>query len=295
MNTYITNLFNDGDNEGDLTIVTKDGDFKCHSFILKYCTDFQINDYTCFTFEEYDLKMMKFLFNYIYNQTLQDVDLSPEDIINVFNISEMLSCKDYINGLKTELANRFYGQLTVDNWIQYYDQLFGEDIYNQLNDVIMNYYSECILNKMTEIDDNFMFSYQSIKSTAVYDLLTTALKVLADKNMKLYNMVEKETDVKTENDNEEDEETDEETDEDSDEQDNSYSTTKILELLKSDFSFKQISNLCKMDKDTVMNDFVKHVRKSDKGNKFDSIIKKYNIIYKNDKASLEKILLSQKR
>lgn len=290
MNTYITNLFNDGENEGDITIVTKDGDFKCHSFVLRYCTDFQIHDSTCLSFENYYIKSMKFLFNYIYNQTLQEIELSLDDIINVFNLSEMLSCKDYINGLKTELANRFYEQLTKDNWMYYYDQLFGEDMYNQLNDVIMNYYSKCILKEMTEVDDNFMYSYQSIKSIAVHNLLATALKVLATKNAKLENMVEKEADTETENDNvETDEESEEEPETDT------YSSSKIMELLKSDFSFKQIANICKKDKETVINDFVKYVRKNEKGKSFTHVLTKYNIMYKNDKASLEKILLPQKK
>ena len=297
MNTYITNLFNDGANEGDLTIITKDGEFNCHSFILQYCTDLQIHDSTCLSFEDYNNKTMKFLFNYIYNQTLQDVELTPDDIITVFNLSEMLNCKDFINGLKTELATQFYNQLTKDNWIQYYDQLFGEEVYNQLNDVLMDYYSKCVLNDMTEVDDNFIYNYQTIKSVAVYNLLTTALKVLSEKNCKLQHMVEKETEDTengdTENATEEDVETDEESDEE--QETDTYSTTKIMELLKSDFSFKQIANMCKKDKETVINDFVKYVRKTDKGKSFSNVLTKYNIIYKNDKASLEKILLPQKK
>ena len=291
MNTYITNLFNNGNNEGDITILTSDEEVKCHSFILKYCTDFQLKDATYFSFKEYDSKTMKYLLNYIYNQTIQETELSCDDIINLFNLSEILSCKDYIKTLKNVLADKFYSQLTQDNWLCYYNQLYGDDNYAELQQVTINYYLY-ILNEMTELDADFMYGYQTIKPIAVYELLTTALKVLADKNIKLQNMVEKETESENGTDNEEDMETD---DEEEETETDTYSVNKITELLKSDFSFKQIANMCKKDKELVINDFVKHVRKNEKGKSLSNVITKYNIIYKNDKASLEKILLPQKK
>ena len=288
MNNYITTLFNNGNNDGEITIMaSNDNTIKCHFFIIKYCTDYPLDnlDGPTLNLDQFDEKIIKIIIGYMYNQNMNEIDLSLDDIVNVFQGLDKLKCKEFINVLKNNLAQIFLKELNQQSWIDYYQILYGNYMYNELNQVLLAYYKTFILTTINNDDEtiNFTKALNKLNQEPLYDLWCIAMSTLAVNNNKVSNdnnTLEQDID----NNDTEESENEENTNV------GEYSIPKMLDLLKSDLSFKQIANLYKKERDAVITDFVKYIKKTDKGKKLDTILMKYNIIYKNDRLILEKIL-----
>jgi hypothetical protein len=273
MNTFITTLFNNGENDGDIKIITNDGVFNCHSFVLKYCTDFQLDSIVENQIPiGYNRNVALVVFGYMYTPKVPEFDIGLDDIISIFKCVNDFKCKPYVTDLKQYLGGEFLKQLTVTNWITYFDMLYGKPIYFEINSALITYYTTNIL--CTRPTPAFLQQLKNVQNDAVYDLFVSTLTMFFDKNKK--------------------KPLDEEPEEEEVEEDitiaEEYSNEKIIELLKLNISFKDIAQLYHKDRDSVVADFVKHIRAIEKGKKVDFVIKKYNIRYVNDKTSMEKIL-----
>lgn len=175
-------------------------------------------------------------------------------------------------------------------WIDYYEMLYGNEVYKELNTVLLQYYKNTILSNISANDEtiNFIKILDKLEQKPLYELWSVALSMIAINNKEStipsnenVTTSEHEQEKETENNDNEDEEN---------ANIGEYTVMKMLDLLKTDLSFKQIANVYKKERDAIISDFVKYVRKNEKAKKLDDVLKKYNIIYKNDKLVLEKIL-----
>lgn len=304
MNAYITTLFNKGDNDGELTIFTKDGSLKCHAFIIKYCTDFPTDDISDnhIKFEEYSTKIVTCIVDYLYTQDNCCIDLTCDEIIDTFKFVDTLKCKNFIRELKLSLSSQFLKMISMKNWICYFDMLYGNQIFIELNDLLLQFYNKNILLNSSMVDNDiteFTSQIKKIKNDAVYDLLINTLNSFFIRNQQeqlknLNNTKEQEvcnTEASEENLVSEGSNEDEDEDDEEDEEEvtnNEYSDETMIELLKDGQSFKQISETFSLDRELIANNFINYINKNDKGKKLETIMKKYGINSKNDKVLIEK-------
>lgn len=82
MDTVVKTLFADGTNDGDVTVLCKDGDFTCHSFVIRYTcptlktmyehnmSEKETSDQGVIMATDYSTNVMKYLISMLYDCTL---------------------------------------------------------------------------------------------------------------------------------------------------------------------------------------------------------------------------------
>ncbi|ARF09828.1 hypothetical protein Indivirus_3_77 [Indivirus ILV1] len=292
MNTYLNTLFNNGNNDGEILIKANDSILNCHAFIIKYCTTnkLNINDNTI-DMSNYNKNQISYILRYMYNSKIEKQEMSNDDIINIFKLINELGCNDFITILKNDLTGMFLKNIKLDNWFKYFDMLYGDNNYKEINEKLLEYYNDDILNNnlINENSIDFLNEMRKVKNDAVYDLLISTIKSIIRRNTEP---------LCTNLDNEEvSMESVEEIDRNGDENDNEsadeYNTDNIIKMLKNGHSFKQISDYYEKVRDEVIIDFFKHINSNDKAKTVDAIIKKYNILLSNDKTAIKKLKQAQ--
>lgn len=92
MEKYLTNYFNNGDNDGDVTIVSNDDKtIKCHSFVLKYTCEYAKSlwhfDQQPRTINlDFDSEIITKLLNRLYTESYPIKDLDSHEIIEFTNL-----------------------------------------------------------------------------------------------------------------------------------------------------------------------------------------------------------------
>ena len=304
MNTILNTLFNSGNNDGDISINIADGNIKCHSFILKYCTD-NMNE-NVIDLPIYTTKQLSFLLSYMYNGVIPPKDgLSQDDIINIFKLIQEFKCKEFINNLKNDLATTFVTYIKLENWFQYFDQLYGTPIYKELNDKLLEYYSNNVLTNENLTNENsmdFMTEIRKVKNDAVYDLLMSTIRSFVQKNVQqsvteTTNKIDEEEDEEDidkdgdANDASDNDENDSNTDDDSSE----YAAGSIGTMLKNGYSFKDIAAHYNKLKEEIIIDFFRHCNTADRNKTAEAISKKYGIVLLGDRAAIKKLKDAQSK
>lgn len=188
MNTYITTLFNKGINDGDLDVKTSDGLIKCHQFIIRFLTNYSFDNIqgNLMDLSEYSTVIVCYVIDYLYSQSLTTLDLTCDDIVSIFKLIDKLQCKEFIKEMKEKLSKQFLNMINIKNWVKYYDMFNTNHVFNELNELLLQFYSNNILTSVYDENDinEFLGSIKNIKSEKIYDLLLNALSVHFIRNKK---------------------------------------------------------------------------------------------------------------
>jgi hypothetical protein len=154
MDLHIKQLFNNGDNSGNTTIISNDGkQLKCHSFILKTQSEFMSS---AFNFKkqnkqdakpielDYNSKSIMIVLSRVYNSTYKiSNDLSIDELIELVKLVDELLLM-YEDAIITEISNIFAAKLTDDNWLPTLVKIANYDVYDELIKKIRAYYINII-------------------------------------------------------------------------------------------------------------------------------------------------------
>lgn len=157
MDQTLKTLFNDGNNNGDITIICEnDIKIKCHSFVLEHETEYwkRFKDFTSRQMVEvkrefkldYDSEIIIAAINRLYNSNYK-FDLACYQIIEVLSLIDMLQVKIF-SQISKELAIIFCRNLTIDIWEKYVNVIIVSDAHKELYPMFINYYKDTILPKM---------------------------------------------------------------------------------------------------------------------------------------------------
>ena len=151
MDKILRDLFNDGTNDGDITITCQDKvDLKCHSLIMKSQSDFfrSLFSYSKDKQTEctllYDSKVVKLMINRMYNSHYPIPELTLEELLEFIKLADELLIidREYIN--KNAMFS-FKLLLTKDNWLSILKQIYNMDIYAKFVKTIMIFFRDNIL------------------------------------------------------------------------------------------------------------------------------------------------------
>ena len=151
MDVYLADLFNNGENAGDIVIVSNDNvRMKCHTFVLEATTEYiktlksfrkQTNDVSNEIKLDYDAIIIRFVLNKLYNSDYENKNWPPsaEDILEDIKLIEELQV---IPGIKTkvvnELVENFHKGIRKNNWIKLLEKTYQIDIYKELTEKIVS-------------------------------------------------------------------------------------------------------------------------------------------------------------
>jgi len=171
-------LFNNGDNNGTIKIISKSGEkIGCHDFVFKTQCSFgkalahfesSINNDTNsieVNLPMYPSKIICQLLSKMYSANYVFSNTNPSKIILMIKLADELVVKNKSNIL-LELIELFKGQLTNDNWLRLLNDIFGMDIFDDLQKCLVDYFIYEVL-----IKDTNQFPDISETSEEVYNFL----------------------------------------------------------------------------------------------------------------------------
>jgi len=145
MDKKLYQLFNNGDNDGDIVINCDDNiKIKCHSFIFKrQClfalASYHFNEGKINTFDlTYSSKLIRMLISKMYKYKYIFDDLSPNEIITMITLSDYLQMEQF-DVIVDELSMLFESQLNAENWIELLEVVYAYSHLKQLEIKIINY------------------------------------------------------------------------------------------------------------------------------------------------------------
>ena len=152
---HMKNIFNNGDNDGDITIVTNNGYVHCHSFIITNHTKIKYDEVDKAISMPYSNKIIIDVFSFLYSGIIPENDYDVNDIINIHKIIAAIGCN--CNTFKKYTAELFSTKLTYDNWIKLYIEAHDLDlvdtIYDYFKTQIIPAVSKNIINKEILYDE----------------------------------------------------------------------------------------------------------------------------------------------
>ena len=151
MITILRSKYNNGDNDGNITIKTKDKDIKCHSFVLENTSEYFRGNIRKIDFNgiiemgstTYDL--INIVINYLYSEKIVDRELTCNDIVQLYGLLNCLKCDNSVMILRNHYLKKFKQLLNEENWISLLKSVFNIDIYNDLQEEIIVFYRDYIL------------------------------------------------------------------------------------------------------------------------------------------------------
>lgn len=146
MITYIRSLYNDGDNNGDFPIFIKDDkSINCHKFVI----DYALISKDLYNMEivrlDHEKKIIDIVFNYIYSETIIQVELNVDQIISLFELIHYLKIKPFILELKNYYSRYFPNTVNLNNWFHTLRSIYGIEKYSDLFDSIVPYIKNVVL------------------------------------------------------------------------------------------------------------------------------------------------------
>lgn len=121
MQSYLQNLYNYGDNNGDIKLVSKDNILlSCHSIVVKTLSNYFGNHNTSMCPDEknnihYNKKIIDILMHYMYTEKILEENLSIDEILSLFELINFLQVNN-IEELKNYFTRQFPHKLNSDNW-----------------------------------------------------------------------------------------------------------------------------------------------------------------------------------
>lgn len=197
MLTLLRTLFNNGDNDGQILIKTKDKDIRCHGFIVNLTSEFmktsidKLSSATGTIIElDFPSSLIVIIFNYLYSERIIDKELPAFDIIQLFNLIGQLKCHQSIIILKNHYLKKFPDLIIEDNWMALLTYVFNVSKYAELQEEIINYYTNNILNNI-ELSNSYMITnaYETLDNPIKNLLFSIGLKKISELNAELKNNV----------------------------------------------------------------------------------------------------------
>lgn len=140
MQSYLRELYNDGINDGDMQILSKDNHIiKCHKFVISYATkmlNLHDDNHICL---DYNKIIIDIILNYTYSEKIVDIDLTVDEILSLFSLINYLDMNDYILELKNHYIRMFPDKLTKNNWLHILKSIYGMPKYSDLLESIIPY------------------------------------------------------------------------------------------------------------------------------------------------------------
>ena len=169
MLSILRTLYNNGENNGDILIKTKNGNLKCHSFVLENTSLYFRSQIISTTFDktlqfDFNVEIVNIVMNYLYCETIIDKDISVYDIMNLYDLISQISC-DNINPLKKHYLAKYTIQINDKNWCTLLNNVYGVNKYADLQECILSFYRNNVLHFIDA-------SSSGIKSTVDYYILS---------------------------------------------------------------------------------------------------------------------------
>ena len=203
MDKLIINKFNDGINDGDITIISADKEIiKCHSFVIVNVSGYFKSLYNFNTSKElkefklgYNIKLVKLIINMMYNSNYQyekTIKLSLDEVIHLIKLIDELLIEIDIDKFKKQFLLDFRKNINLENCVEILIQLYEFDIYKSLIKYIIDYIcyqiyendNIMIINKIYEISEHFNSDLQK-------QLICNILTGLNKKNIENLNNISK--------------------------------------------------------------------------------------------------------
>ena len=156
MDQYLTKLFNNGDNDGDVTIISKDGmNIKCHSLVVKYMSAYIASKSTQVISLDYNSKTIINGFNKLYYSGYTLSKLDAREIIDVVTFFDDLQILN-IESTRKQMADLFFYKLNKDNWAELFNLVAEPEMYIELYEIMLDYYVFIVMyhKKPDELDLN---------------------------------------------------------------------------------------------------------------------------------------------
>lgn len=165
MNKLIVELFKDGDNDGNIFIIScNEKRIRCHSFIIKKQAEFfrRFFSFSANTKTEkittiklaYDSNIILMLLNKMYNSNYISLHLTPYEIIQYIKLLDELQVDKHIYNSSKDIIDIFDKQLDESNWLEILHLIIGQHIYTDLMSRVENFFFKVVLDNDDLIEND---------------------------------------------------------------------------------------------------------------------------------------------
>ena len=175
MYSTLAKLFNNGENNGDIILKTQSTNLKCHSFVLENTSDFFKKQICHPNFDglitlDFTNDIVSIVIQYLYCEEILHKELSTNDIIDLYNLIDIVNCSLLIP-LKQYYLNQFSKLINIENWAQLLNCTFGNSKYSELQNCLQQYCYDVVLNNLTETDEMGKLMEQFTQSSDAIKIL----------------------------------------------------------------------------------------------------------------------------
>jgi len=200
MNELVTRLFNEGQNDGDVVLISSDKLLiKCHSYVIynlstffKCCLDFnKINEKENIITMEYSEKILKIVINIIYNDKYFTQELEIDEILLILKLIDELQLNFNINKQIIRLEENFKQKVNQSNWLELLKKVNDFYIYKGIKKILLNFYSKDILDSCEINSILDIFYDKSVNLELQKELLDNILLKLKELKVENLNLQKK--------------------------------------------------------------------------------------------------------
>jgi len=188
MDLQISKLFNDGSNDGDMTIICSGGEkINCHSFVLCNQSEFfkasynftKLNSGTnsqmnkTITFEFYPLKVVTVVVNKMYSSTYKIPNITIDEMLTMIKMMDEILVTGRENIVK-EIIQLFEQLLSIDNWFMLLEKVFYDEMHYEFKTAILSYFHDVLLSD-DEITIDHLFLGEINDPTIMKSLMELSL------------------------------------------------------------------------------------------------------------------------
>ena len=186
MLSYIKQLYNLGDNNGDLVIKTKDDHIvKCHSFVMLYASDsikmklLKEDVHDAITLN-YNKQIVDIVLNYLYSEKILESDLDINDVLDIFSLIHDLRMNNCTLELKNYYSRLFVNYINKNNWIHVLKSIYKLQKYSELYDCTLEYIKTVVLLDNDSIMDIQKSDIDNDIKCVLFDISLNTLQKLND-------------------------------------------------------------------------------------------------------------------
>lgn len=171
METDYSELFNNGDNDGDLVIISKEKEsIRCHLDVVKKGADYfkGLDSYQNNSggvsvkqiFMDYPIDHIKLLINYLYNPVgslycesgIDYENFSIEELLDLYKMVDELIVVVNRDSIENELVSSFSNLLNEQNWKSTLEYIYKFDVYDDFTKKVFEFYFNLIQKKGVLLD-----------------------------------------------------------------------------------------------------------------------------------------------
>jgi hypothetical protein len=179
--TILNGLYNNGINNGDVIIKTRNEEIHCHKFVLESTSEYlsQIVKDESFigTIQlNVSVDVCNIVMNYLYTEIIVDKKLTTDRILELITFVQQLKLFNYPVRLQQHYLCEFENLIDESNWLHLLNTIYNDTRYTDIQVKLFDYYYDVYLTTLNnlsiqQIHEQFLRINEQLRNELFMDVL----------------------------------------------------------------------------------------------------------------------------